>query len=64
MKQESRDLGRGEVVRPAKAGMFSGSQSHQGKNQSLVAGSAGGKETELLKPDDKTAYRVVRVIGP
>jgi hypothetical protein len=44
------------VVRPAKADAFSGSQSRQGKSQSLVAWMAGRKETESLKPIDNVIF--------
>src|SRR5215831_6873437 len=40
------------VVCPAKAGVFSRRQTYQGKSQSPVARSAGGRETNLLKPLD------------
>jgi hypothetical protein len=40
------------VVRPAKAGVFSRRQTYQGKSQSPVARSAGGRETNSLKPLD------------
>jgi hypothetical protein len=39
-------------VCPAKAGVFSRRQTYQGKSQSPVARSAGGRETNLLKPLD------------
>src|SRR5215510_4201013 len=39
-------------VRPAKAGVFSRKKTYQGKSQSPVARSAGGRETNLLKPLD------------
>ena len=44
------------VVCPAKADTFSGSQSRQGKSQSLVARMAGRRETESLKPIDKAIF--------
>ena len=44
-------------VRPAKAGMFSRSQSYQGRSQRPVAWIAEEMETELLKPIDKIAER-------
>ena len=40
------------VVCPAKAGVFSRRKAYQGKSQSPVARSAGGRETNLLKPLD------------
>ena len=40
------------VVCPAKAGVFSRRETYQGKSQSPVARSAGGRETNLLKPLD------------
>jgi len=46
------------VVCPAKADTFSGSQSRQGKSQSLVARMAGRRETEFLKPIDKAVFRM------
>ena len=39
-------------VCPAKAGVFSRRQTYQEKSQSPVARSAGGRETNLLKPLD------------
>src|SRR5215469_13359301 len=39
-------------VCPAKAGVFSRRETYQGKSQSPVARSAGGRETNLLKPLD------------
>ena len=62
--QQSKDSGRSEsaepdavkvaspVVCPGKAGVFSRRQTYQGKSQSPVARSAGGRETNLLKPLD------------
>src|SRR5262244_3495519 len=47
------------VARPAKAGMFSGSQSHQGKSQSPVTWVASVEETKRMKPIDKAIYRMV-----
>ena len=44
------------VVRPAKADAFGGSQTRQGKSQSLVARMAGRRETESLKPIDKAIF--------
>jgi hypothetical protein len=43
----------GEPVRPAKAGVFSGSQSRQGKSQSPVTWVAFVEETKRMKPTDK-----------
>ena len=40
------------VVCPAKAGVFSRRQTYQGKSQSPGARSAGGRETNSLKPLD------------
>ena len=40
------------VVCPAKADVFSRRQTYQGKSQSPVARSAGGRETNSLKPLD------------
>jgi hypothetical protein len=40
------------VVCPAKAGVFSRRETYQGKSQSPVAWSAGGRETNSLKPLD------------
>ena len=42
------------LVRPAKADAFSGRQSRRGKSQSLVARMAGRRETDDLKPIDKS----------
>src|SRR5262252_4860092 len=47
------------VARPAKAGMFSGSQSHQGKSQSPVTWVASVEETKRMKPTDKAIFRIV-----
>jgi hypothetical protein len=47
------------VARPAKAGMFSGSQSHQGKSQSPVTWVASVEETKRMKPTDKAIFRMV-----
>src|SRR5882724_3587677 len=44
------------VVRPVKAGVFSRRETYQGKSQSPVARSAGGRETNLLKPLDSLIY--------
>src|SRR5262245_30777451 len=46
------------VVRPAKAGVFSRRQTYQGKSQSPVARSAGGRETNSLKPLDSLIFRM------
>src|SRR5919201_401540 len=46
------------VVCPAKAGVFSRRQTYQGKSQSPVARSAGGRETNLLKPLDSLIVRM------
>ena len=43
-------------MRPAKADAFGGSQTRQGKSQSLVARMAGRRETESLKPIDKAIF--------
>ena len=42
------------VVRPANADAFSGRQSRRGKSQSLVAWMAGRRETDDLKPIDRS----------
>ena len=47
------------LVRPAKAGMFNGSQSHQGKSQSPVTWVASVEETKRMKPTDKAIDRMV-----
>jgi len=47
------------IVRPAKAGMFSGRQSHRGKSQSPVAWVASAEETKRMKPIDKTILGMV-----
>jgi hypothetical protein len=39
--------------------MFSGSQSHQGKSQSLVTWVASVEETKRMKPTDKAIFRMV-----
>ena len=52
------------VVRPAKAGVVSRSQSCRGKSQDPVAWIAGWRETNILEPIDKTSFREVRVTGP
>jgi hypothetical protein len=41
------------IVCPAKAGVFSGRQSHRGKSQSPVARVASVEETKRMKPTDK-----------
>jgi hypothetical protein len=43
----------------SKAGMFSGSQSHQGKSQSPVTWVAFVEETKRMKPTDKAIFRMV-----
>src|SRR3954452_23597173 len=50
----------GEPARPAKAGMFSGRQSHRGKSQDPVAWVAFVEETKRMKPTDKAALGAVR----
>src|SRR4051812_26396099 len=47
------------LARPAKAGIFSGSQSHQGKSQSPVTWVAFVEETKRMKPTDKAIFRMV-----
>src|SRR5215471_21288258 len=47
------------VVCPAKSGVFSRRQTYQGKSQSPVARSAGGRETNSLKPLDSTICGMV-----
>src|ERR1700731_124384 len=42
------------LVRPANADAFSGRQSRRGKSQSLVAWMAGRRETDDLKPKDRS----------
>jgi hypothetical protein len=42
-----------------KAGVFSGSQTHRGKSQDLVAWIAGQRETESLKPIDEVIFRMM-----
>ena len=44
---------------PAKAGMFSGRQSHRGRSQSPVAWVAEVEETKPMKPTDKAIFRMV-----
>ena len=46
-------------VRPAKAGLFSGSQSRQGKRQSPLAWMTGTRETYYLKLIDKAILGIV-----
>ncbi len=46
-------------VRPAKAGMFSGRQTHRGKSQSPVAWVASLEETNAMKPTDKAILGMV-----
>ena len=46
-------------MRPAKAGVFSGSQSHRGNSQSLVAWVAFVEETKRMKPTDKAVLGTV-----
>ena len=47
------------TVRPEKADVSSGSQSHRGKSQSPVTWMAGWRETETLKPIDEAIDRMV-----
>jgi Integrase core domain len=47
------------IVRPAKAGMFSGSQSHRGKSRNPVAWVACAEETKRMKPTDKAVLGTV-----
>ena len=47
------------AVRPAKAGVFSGSQSLQGKSQSPVTWIASVEETKRMKPIDKAIFWMV-----
>src|SRR6516165_5715160 len=49
----------GEPVCPAKAGMFSGRQSHRGKSRTPVAWVAFVEETKRMKPTDKAALGAV-----
>ncbi len=44
-------------MRPAEAGMFSGSQSHKGKSQNPLAWIVGLLETKVLKPIDKIIFK-------
>ena len=46
-------------VRPAKAGMFSGRQSHRGKSRDPVAWVAFAEETKRMKPTDKAILGMV-----
>ena len=46
------------IVRPAKAGVFSGSQSRRGKSQFPVAWMAVRRETDVLKPIDTATHGV------
>jgi hypothetical protein len=47
------------TVRPAKAGMFSGRQSHRDKSQDPVAWITSVEETKLMKPIDKAILGMV-----
>lgn len=47
------------LVRPAKAGMFSGRQSHRGNSQTPVAWVAFAEETKRMKPTDKAILGMV-----
>src|SRR5215472_9236858 len=47
------------IVRPAKAGMFSGRQSHRGKSRNPVAWVAFAEETKRMKPTDKAILGMV-----
>src|SRR5450432_3107679 len=47
------------LVRPAKAGMFSGRQSHRGNSQDPVAWVAFAEETKRMKPTDKAILGMV-----
>jgi hypothetical protein len=47
------------IVRPAKAGMFSGRQSHRGKSRNPVAWVAFAEETKRMKPTDKAVRGAV-----
>jgi hypothetical protein len=47
------------IVRPAKAGMFSGRQSHRGNSQDPVAWVAFAEETKRMKPTDKAILGMV-----
>jgi hypothetical protein len=47
------------LVRPAKAGMFSGRQSHQGNSHNPVAWVAFVEETKRMKPTDKAILGMV-----
>ena len=46
-------------MRPAKAGLFSGRQSHRDKSQGPVAWIASAEETKLMKPIDKAILGMV-----
>ena len=53
------------VVRPAKAGAFSGGQTRRGKSQNPVVWMARRKETNALKPIDTAIVKGGRrVTGP
>ena len=61
--QDTRDTGEPDAVhvarpgvRPGKAGVFRRRETSQGKSQSPVARSAGGRETNLLKPLDSLIF--------
>jgi hypothetical protein len=47
------------IVRPVKAGMFSGKQSHRGKSGNPVAWVAFVRETKRMKPTDKAILGMV-----
>jgi len=47
------------LVRPAKAGMFSGRQAHRGNSQNPVAWVAFVEETKRMKPTDKAILGMV-----
>ena len=47
------------LVRPVKAGAFSGRQTRRGKSQPPVTWVAGRREIEVLKPTDKAIVRMV-----
>jgi hypothetical protein len=47
------------IVRPAKAGLFSGRQSHRDKSQDPVAWIVSVEETKLMKPIDKAILGMV-----
>ena len=48
-----------DTVRPAKAGLFSGRQSHRGKSQNPVARVPFVEETKRMKRTDKAIFRMV-----